>query len=293
MRKGIILSGGTGSRLFPCTTAVSKQLLPVFDKPMIFYSLSVLMMAKIKEILIITNEENIYSYKKLFNNGDNLGIKIFYEKQDKPSGIAEALLIGKKFLNNSPCALILGDNIFYGNHFEKLLTKANKNKKNTIFAYRVKNPENYGVVKLNKNNQPIKIIEKPKKNISDLAVTGLYFYDEKSSSYASKIKPSKRGELEITDLNNIYLKKKKLDVQLLPEGFTWFDAGTYDGLLEASMYVNSIQKRQNKMIACLEEIALNHKWINKIQLKKRIYQFKKSGYANYLHKLLKLKFPYK
>lgn len=288
MRKGIILSGGTGSRLFPCTTSVSKQLLPVFDKPMIFYSLSVLMMAKIKEILIITNEENIYSYKKLFNNGNNLGIKIFYEKQNKPSGIAEALLIGKKFLNSSPCALILGDNIFYGNNFKKLLIKANKNKKNTIFAYQVKNPENYGVVKLNKNNQPVKIIEKPKKNISDLAITGLYFYDEKSSLFASKIKPSKRGELEITDLNNMYLKKKKLDVQILPEGFTWFDAGTYEGLLEASMYVNSIQKRQNKMVACPEEIALNNKWIDNIKLKKRISQFKNSGYANYLGDLLKL-----
>lgn len=288
MRKGIILAGGSGSRLFPCTISISKQLLPVYDKPMIFYSLSTLMISKIKEVLIITNKENIYLYKKLLGDGTNLGMKIFYKKQNKPSGIAEALIIAKKFLNNSPCALILGDNIFYGNNFSKILNRVNKTTISTIFSYKVKNPQSYGVICLDKKDLPLRIIEKPKNNIlSDQAVTGLYFYDKYASKYASTLKPSKRGELEITDLNNIYLKKKKLNVEKLPASFTWFDAGSYDGLLKASSCIKFIQEKKKIMISCLEEIALKNRWIKYNLIKKKIVELKNSGYAEYLKKLLK------
>jgi glucose-1-phosphate thymidylyltransferase len=285
MRKGIILAGGTGSRLFPCTISTSKQLLPIFDKPMIYYPLGTLMLSKIREVMIITNTENIDLYKKLLSDGKNLGMKISYKSQDKPSGIAEALIIAKKFLNNSPSVLILGDNIFIGSNFSKILNSANKRKNSTIFSFKVKDPKKYGVVCLTKKGLPIKIIEKPKQNISDHAITGLYFYDKNAPKYAETIKPSRRGELEITDLNKIYLKKKKLNIEKLPNAFAWFDAGSYNGLLEASMYVKSIQERQNMMISCIEEIALHNKWIKKKAIKKRSDELKNSGYSEYLKKL--------
>jgi glucose-1-phosphate thymidylyltransferase len=289
IKKGIILSGGNGTRLYPATHVISKQLLPIYDKPLIYYSISVLMLANIKDILIITNPHNIDSYKSLLKDGSQWGIKIKYQKQEKPNGLAEALILGENFLCNQPCALILGDNIFYGNDLSKILINASKTieNKSTIFAYNVKDPQRYGIVNFNKKLEAISIEEKPNKPKSSFAVTGLYFFDKYASSYAKTIKPSKRGELEITDLNNIYLNKKKLRVQILSRGIAWFDTGTPDSLLDASNYISNLEKRQGLKVSCPEEIAFNKKWIEKKEIQSLTKLYPSSDYIKYLRKLIK------
>lgn len=286
-RKGIILAGGKGSRLYPATLSVSKQILPIYDKPMIYYPLSTLMLAGIRDILIIVNPSELKVFKNLLGNGDLYGINIKYKIQEKPNGIAEALIISENFLKESPCALILGDNIFYGSNLEQILLDVSKNNLDgaTIFSYQVNMPDQYGVVKFNKFNRPIKLIEKPKKFVSNHAVTGLYFYDSKASKYAKTLKPSKRGELEITDLNNIYLKKKKLKVEKFGRGYAWLDTGNCDNLLEASNFICNIERRQSLKISCIEEISFNKKWIDRKKLSKSINKMKSSTYANYLSKV--------
>jgi glucose-1-phosphate thymidylyltransferase len=295
--KGIILAGGTGSRLYPSTRAVSKHLLPVYDKPLIYYPLSVMLLADIKEILIISNSEFISSYKKLLGNGDHLGVKISYESQDRANGIAEALIIGEQFIGSKKILLILGDNIFYGQFFKEFIKKAKNNNHSTIFAYQVKDPENYGVVELehgcdslnlnNKNkNKIISLNEKPKHPKSNYVITGMYFYENEAIKIAKKLKPSKRGELEITDLNKVLLKENKLDVEVFGRGFCWLDAGTPDNLLDASMFIQAIEKRQGFKIACLEEIAFRNGFINREQLKKNIFKIQNCEYRNYLEKIL-------
>ena len=282
-RKGIILLGGHGSRLYPITKSVNKHLLPIFDKPMIYYSLSVLMLAGIREILFITNPEDLSTYKKLFSDGSKLGLKIEYKVQSKPRGIAEAFIIGEKFLDNKPSALVLGDNIFYGNNLSKILQKANLRKKGaTIFAYSVNDPSRYGILEFNKSKKIISIKEKPKKPKSNYAVTGLYFYDQKVIKYAKEIKPSARGELEITDINKKYLKNKNLNVELLERGHAWLDTGTNKSLIEASSFISNIQERQGLKISCIEEIAFKKKFITKEQLLQIANSMKNSEYGNYL-----------
>ena len=288
LKKGIILSGGKGTRLYPATLSTSKQLLPIYDKPLIYYSISLLMLADIRQIIIITTPEDLNKYKRLLNNGTQWGIKITYEVQEKPKGLAQALIIGEKFLNKEPCALVLGDNIFYGNDLIEILLNAAKqaDKHSTIFAYNVKDPTRYGIVEFDKKFSVKNIKEKPKFPKSSYAVTGLYFYDKKASFYAKKIKPSKRGELEITDLNNIYLKKKKLKVKILSRGIAWFDTGTPDSMLDASNYIYNIEKRQGLKISCPEEIAYNKKWISYKKLNKLIRSYASSDYIKYLKKII-------
>lgn len=259
MYKGIILAGGLGTRLSPCTKVISKHLLPIYDKPMIFYSLSTLMLAGIRDILIISDQYNIQNYKKLLKNGNSYGVKIIYEIQHKPEGIAQAFLIGEKFINNQGCTLILGDNFFYGYDLSKKI-KYTKNLGAKIFLHPVKNPEKYGVVKM-KKKKIIKIIEKPKKYISNFVVTGLYHYDKNVVKYCKLLKKSKRNEYEITDLNNIYLKKKKLKYEILGRGYTWLDAGSFDELLDVSLFVRTIQQRQGNLIGEPREIAKSQKII--------------------------------
>jgi glucose-1-phosphate thymidylyltransferase len=295
--KGIILAGGTGSRLHPCSMAVSKHLLPVYDKPLIYYPLSVMLLADVKEVLIICNSEFINSYKILLGDGKQLGLKISYEIQDKANGIAEALIIGEQFVNKDKILLILGDNIFYGQFFKDFIKKAKNNKNSTIFAYQVKDPENYGVVELEyssdsfdlnsiKKNKIFSLKEKPLKPKSNYAITGMYFYENEAIKIAKTLKPSKRGEIEITDLNKILLKKNKLNVEIFGRGFCWLDAGTPDNLLDASMFIQAIEKRQGFKIACLEEIAFRNGYINREQLKKNILNIKKCEYRDYLAKIL-------
>lgn len=285
--KGIILAGGTGTRLFPVTISTSKQLLAIYDKPLIYYPLSVLMLANIKDILIICTPKDKLNFKKLLSDGSQLGIKISYAEQDKPRGLADAFIVGEKFIGKSRVCLILGDNIFYGNDFVTNLKRA-KNKKNgaTIFCYAVSNPEDFGILKLNKNSKPLSIYEKPKKPKSNLAVTGLYFFDNNVTKIAKKVKPSKRGELEITDIIKEYLKKDKLDVEILGRGFAWLDTGTHEAMLSASKFVQIIEQRQGFKIACIEEIAYRKKWINKKKLLQTIKKFKNSEYGKYLNKQL-------
>ena len=286
-RKGIILAGGTGSRLYPITRGISKQLLPVYDKPMIFYPLSTLMLAGIREILLISDPSHLEVFKKLLGDGSDLGIEISYEVQKKPNGIAEALLIGEKFLNNSSCALILGDNLFYGNDLVNILNKDDKDFKGAkIFAYRVNEPNQYGVVEFDSEQKVILIEEKPIKPKSNFVVTGLYFYDETAPERVKTLKPSKRGELEITDLNNTYLKDETLYAELLGRGIIWFDTGSIDDLHEAGSFVRAIEKRQGLKICCPEEVAWFNNWINDKQLKKLAITNKKSGYGKYLLKIL-------
>jgi len=262
--KGIILAGGSGSRLNPVTSYITKHLLPVYDKPMIFYPLSVLMLAKIREILIISSAKDIDFFKKLLGDGSDFGLKIDYAIQNKPEGIAQAFLIGEKFIGKDNVSLILGDNIFFGSDFSKSLIKASKKKiGSTLFTCNVKDPERYGVITLDKKNNPKFIVEKPTKPISNLAVTGLYFYDNSVIKVAKKLKPSLRGELEITDLNNNFIKKKTTNVEILDRGFYWNDAGTYSSLLETSMVIKNFQSKNNSLIGVPEEISLNNKWINK------------------------------
>ena len=282
-RKGIILAGGSGSRLSPITNAVSKHLLQVYDKPMIYYPISTLMLAGIREILIISTPEHIDLYKNLIKNIGKIGVEFKFLVQETPRGIAHGLILAEKFLNGSPCALILGDNLFYGNGFSNLLNKAYKNEKGAyIFSYKVKNPNQYGVLKFNRNNEIVSIIEKPKVFVSDLAVTGLYFYDYRAVEFAKKLQPSKRGEIEITDLNLEYVKNNELKVINLNRGFAWLDTGTPQGLLDSANFIATIEKRQGIKISCLEEIALHKSWINIINFKKLPNYDTNSEYGKYL-----------
>ncbi len=286
-RKGIILAGGTGSRLYPATLATSKQLLPIYDKPMIYYPLSVLMLADIREILVICTPHDLPSFKQLLGDGSQWGISLEYATQAKPDGLAQAFLIGEKFLGNSPCAMILGDNIFYGNGFVTTLIETTKTANNgaTIFAYRVHDPERFGVIEFDRNQKAISIEEKPAHPKSHYAVTGLYFYDNQIVSIAKSIKPSARGELEITDVNNTYLAQQNLHVKTLSRGIAWLDTGTPDSLIEAAQYVAAIQKRQGLQIACIEEIAWHKGWISDSELNETTKRYGQSEYAKYLHNL--------
>ena len=287
IKKAIILAGGKGTRMSPLTKAVNKQLLPIYDKPLIFYPLSILMLSKIKDILIIVNKGQLNQYKKILPDGDNLGIKITYKEQNHPRGLPDAFLIGEKFINNQNVALILGDNFFYGQNLSsKLLNCTKLNKGAKVILHKVIKPELYGVAKVNKNGTIKLLKEKPKKFISDLAITGLYFFDKKVVEYAKKLKPSKRKELEITDLLNIYCKKKQLKSDILGRGGAWLDTGSIEDFYKTSAFVSAIENRQGFKIACLEEIALNNKWINKKQILKSIEFYGKCEYSNYLRKFI-------
>lgn len=283
-KKAIILAGGKGSRLFPITKIISKQLLPIYDKPMIFYPLSLLMLLKIREILIITNSENINLYKKLLGDGKYIGMNISFKVQKFPNGIAEAINIGNKFIKNDNFCLILGDNFFYGDSLIKDISTFISNSKPFVILKEVLNPERYGVAKFDRTGKLVDIIEKPKNFISNFAVTGLYFYDNNAKKLVQKIKRSKRGELEITDLNRIYIKNNNLSFLKLRPGTTWFDAGTYDSYLNASQFVSSIQNRSNEKIGCIEEISFLNRWINKKKFHTICKRYKDSEYYNYLKK---------
>ncbi len=285
--KGIILAGGTGTRLYPTTLGTSKQLLPVYDKPMIYYPLSVLMLAGIREILIISTPNDTPRFQQLLGDGSEMGISLYYAVQNKPDGLAQAFWIGKDFITNSSVALILGDNIFYGQGFTPILERSvSRNLGATIFGYKVKDPERFGVVEIDEKNKAISIEEKPSKPKSNLAVTGLYFYDNNVIEYSHSIKPSSRGEYEITDVNRKYLESNSLQVEVLGRGFAWLDTGTVDSLLDASNFIHTIEKRQGYKIACLEEIAFGKGWIGELEMKFRIQKYKNSEYSEYLKSLL-------
>ncbi len=286
LRKGIILAGGTGSRLFPITNAVCKQLLPVYDKPMIYYPLSTLMLAGVRDILIITTPEDLENFKKLLGDGNNLGINLQYEIQDKPQGLAQAFLIGENFLDGSPSIMILGDNLFYGKGFVNQLKAASLRKNSTIFAYPVSDPERYGIVDFDKDGKVKSIEEKPLQPKSKYAITGLYFYDESVVEKAKLVTPSDRGELEISDLNKFYLEEGTLNVELFNRGMAWLDTGTTDSLLDASSFIKTIESRQGLKISCPEEIAWRNGWISDEQLIALSQSLKKSGYGKYLINLL-------
>jgi len=286
IKKGIILAGGTGSRLSPLTKIINKQLLPLYDKPLIFYPLSILMLAGIRDILIITNPNEDLNFKKILKNGSGFGIKIQYLTQQKPNGLPEAFIIGEKFIKKQTVALILGDNFFYGQGFTKRLEKHIKKKiGSTIFTYQVNNPQDYGVVEI-KNNKILNIKEKPKKSKSNLAITGLYFFDKNVVKFSKKLKPSKRKELEIVDLLKKYLKIKKLKAEFMGRGSAWLDTGNVESLFETSQFISNIEKRQGLKIACLEEIALNNKWISKSIINKQIAFYGNCDYSKYLKKLI-------
>lgn len=285
--KGIVLAGGSGTRLYPITLGVSKQLLPIYDKPMIYYAISILMLAKIKEILIITTKEDEASYKRVLGNGKFFGVKFSFATQEKPNGLAEAFIIGKKFIGKDSVALILGDNLFYGESFSPRLIAASKlNIGATIFASPVSDPSSFGVVEIDSNNVASSIEEKPSNPKSNLAVTGLYFYDNSVIDIAKTIKPSSRGELEITSINNAYLDKNQLRVEILGRGFAWLDTGNHDSLLSASKFVETIESRQGYKIACLEEIALRNGWLTKNQIKKAPAFSRSNNYSRYLQKII-------
>jgi len=288
IKKGIILAGGMGTRMSPLTKAVNKQLLPIYDKPLIYYPLSILMLAKIRDILIIVNKGQLNQYKKLFPNKKNLGINIEFKEQDKPRGLPDAFILGEKFINNSNTAMILGDNFFYGQNLSKLLTGCAKLKNGAkVVLHSVKNPELFGVAKINnKNKNILKIIEKPKKFISNYAITGLYFFDKKVVNYAKKLKPSKRGELEIIDLINQYKKDKKLSAEFIGRGGAWLDTGSISDYYKTSAFVQAVENRQGFKIACIEEIALLNRWINKKDLKDAISFYGNCEYSSYLKKLI-------
>lgn len=285
--KGIILAGGSGSRLHPLTLATSKQLMPIYDKPMIYYPLSVLMLAGIKEVLIITTPEDAINFERLLGDGRQFGISIVYAQQPKPEGLAQAFIIGEEFIGDDNVALVLGDNIFYGQHFTEKLKEASGRKVGaTVFGYHVSDPERFGVVVFDKNGKAISIEEKPSQPKSNYAVTGLYFYDNDVVEIAKSIKPSPRGELEITDINNAYLQRGDLHVGLLGRGFAWLDTGTHDSLLDAGQFVQTIEHRQGLKVACLEEIGFSHGWISPVQLESQAKALQKTGYGQYLYALL-------
>lgn len=288
--KGIILAGGTGTRLYPITMGISKQLLPVYDKPMIYYPLSVLMLAGIRDILIITTPEDHASFKRALGTGQQFGIHLSYEIQPNPDGLAQAFIIGEEFIGSNNICLVLGDNIFYGQGFTPKLRDAVKRIEQTqgatIFGYQVKDPERFGVVAFDNNQKAISIEEKPSKPQSNFAITGLYFYDNRVIDIAKSIVPSHRGELEITDINKAYLNSGELNVELLGRGFAWLDTGTHESLLEAAQFVETIEKRQGYKIACLEEIAFNYGWLSKEQLLSQANEHKKNNYGRYLLELV-------
>ena len=286
--KGIVLAGGSGTRLYPTTMAVSKQLLPVYDKPMIYYPISVLMLAGIREILIISTPQDLPNFEKLLGDGSQFGVKFSYKVQPSPDGLAQAFILGEEFIGDDTAALVLGDNIFYGQSFSRMLHKAVKSAEKgeaTVFGYPVKDPERFGVVEFDSAGKAVSIEEKPENPKSNYAVTGLYFYDNKVVEYAKSLKPSKRGELEITDLNKIYLEKGKLNVELFGRGFAWLDTGTHHSLLQAGQYVQTIEENQGIKIACLEEIAMRVGFLTKEEIVENAKKFKNNEYYTYVREL--------
>ncbi len=287
MFKGIILAGGEGTRLYPVTSSISKHLLPVYDKPMIFYSISILMLAGIKNILIITTPRDLDQYKNLLGDGSNYGLNLQYETQAKPAGIADAFLVGKNFIGTSKVSLILGDNIFWGQGLTEILGRACEREEGaTLFGYKVKDPGRFGIAEINEKREVVSLEEKPSNPKSDIAITGLYFYDNEVIDVAKTLKPSARGELEITDLNRIYLEQNKLYLEILGRGFAWLDTGTHASLLEASTFVETIERRQGLKIACLEEIAMRKKWLSSEQVLKRINNVQANEYFKYIIDLI-------
>ena len=287
--KGIILAGGSGTRLYPSTIGVSKQLLPIYDKPMIYYPISVLMLAGIREILVISTPQDLPLFERLLGTGEQFGVKFSYKEQPSPDGLAQAFILGEEFIGNSSVALVLGDNIFYGQGFSGMLKKAQQraeeNGEATVFGYPVKDPERFGVVEFDENGKAISIEEKPSDPKSNYAVTGLYFYDNKVVEYAKKLKPSARGELEITDLNRIYLEDDKLNVELFGRGFAWLDTGTHNSLLRAGQYIQTIEENQGIKIACLEEIAFRMGFLDRSSVKEFVKNYKNNEYYNYVNRL--------